>query len=116
MRERSYILNFLSSNCRCAEAVKQNDVRKASRIIAELRTLTSPSGSGAQRMAHYFTDALVRFLPCLCTLLCISCKSLIDIVRFGYSVLEVQYILVCHLHSYTFVFSNLFLLNAFWMN
>ncbi|KAH8957786.1 hypothetical protein BDL97_07G109100 [Sphagnum fallax] len=43
----------------CAEAVKQNDVRKASRIIAELRALTSPSGSGAQRMAHYFTDALV---------------------------------------------------------
>jgi hypothetical protein len=60
-------------NCRCAEAVKQNDVRKASRIIAELRALTSPSGSGAQRMAHYFTDALVRFLPSLCTLSCFSC-------------------------------------------
>jgi hypothetical protein len=57
----------------CAEAVKQNDVRNASRIIAELRALTSPSGNGAQRMAHYFTDALVRFLPCLCTLPCFSC-------------------------------------------
>jgi len=52
--------------------VKQNDVRKASRIIAELRALTSPSGSGAQRMAHYFTDALVRFLPGLCALPCFS--------------------------------------------
>jgi hypothetical protein len=83
VQERSYILSFLSSNCRCAEAVKQNDVRKASRIIAELRALTSPSGSGAQRMAHYFTDALVKFLPCLCTLLCFSCKSLMDIVRLG---------------------------------
>jgi hypothetical protein len=72
-------------NCRCAEAVKQNDVRKASRIIAELRALTSPSGSGAQRMAHYFTDALVRFLP----------------------------ILDCHLRSHPCVFFNLFLLNAF---
>jgi hypothetical protein len=58
----------------CAEAVKQNDARKASRIIAELRALTSPSGNGAQRMAHYFTDALVRFLPGLCALPCFSCN------------------------------------------
>jgi hypothetical protein len=66
-------------NCRCAEAVKQNDVRKASTIIAELRALTSPSGSGAQRMAHYFTDALVRFLHFALLFL----QSLLDIERLG---------------------------------
>lgn len=44
---------------RCAEAVGQNDVRTASQLIMELRECSSPYGSGAQRMAHYVTDALV---------------------------------------------------------
>jgi hypothetical protein len=45
---------------RCAEAIGQNDVTTASQLVVELRECSSPYGSGAQRMAHYFTDALVR--------------------------------------------------------
>ncbi|CAK9278045.1 unnamed protein product [Sphagnum jensenii] len=44
---------------RCAQAVEQNDISHASELIAELRQHSSPYGSGAQRTAHYFTEALV---------------------------------------------------------
>jgi hypothetical protein len=47
---------------KCGEAIGQNDLRKATQIIVELRELSSPNGSGVQRMAHYVTDALVIFL------------------------------------------------------
>jgi hypothetical protein len=53
-----YVINDL----RCGEAIGQNDLRKATQIIVELRELSSPNGSGVQRMAHYVTDALVIFV------------------------------------------------------
>jgi hypothetical protein len=56
-----YIHNVINDP-RCGEAIGQNDLRKATQIIVELRELSSPNGSGVQRMAHYVTDALVIFL------------------------------------------------------
>ncbi|KAH8940666.1 hypothetical protein BDL97_15G101100 [Sphagnum fallax] len=44
---------------RCGEAIKQNDLKVATQIITKLRELSSPNGNGAQRMAHYVTNALV---------------------------------------------------------
>jgi hypothetical protein len=46
---------------RCGEAIKQNDLRMATQIITKLRELSSPNGSGVQRMAHYVTNALVKY-------------------------------------------------------
>ncbi|KAH9540082.1 hypothetical protein CY35_15G090800 [Sphagnum magellanicum] len=44
---------------KCGEAIEQNDLRMATQIITKLRELSSPNGNGAQRMAHYVTNALV---------------------------------------------------------
>jgi hypothetical protein len=55
-------IHYVINDPRCGEAIGQNDLRKATQIIVELRELSSPNGSGVQRMAHYVTDALVAKL------------------------------------------------------
>lgn len=57
-----HVYSLYNNDLRCGEAIGQNDLRKATQIIVELRELSSPNGSGVQRMAHYVTDALVIFL------------------------------------------------------
>jgi hypothetical protein len=55
-------IHCVINDLRCGEAIGQNDLRKATQTIVELRELSSSNGSGVQRMAHYVTDALVIFL------------------------------------------------------
>ncbi len=53
-------INYVMHHPRCGEAIGQNDLRQAIQIITKLHELSSPKGSGVQRMAHYVTYALVR--------------------------------------------------------
>jgi hypothetical protein len=54
-------INYVVAYLRCGEAIKQNDLRMATQIITKLRELSSPNGNGVQRMAHYITNALVKY-------------------------------------------------------
>lgn len=51
----------LQSLVSCAQAVEQSDYRRANELIGELRQHSSAYGNAQQRMAHYFTEALVSF-------------------------------------------------------
>ncbi len=54
-------INWVIAYFRCGEAIEQNDLRMATQIIIKLRELSSPNGNGVQRMAHYVTNALVKY-------------------------------------------------------
>ncbi len=54
-------INCVVAYFRCGEAIKQNDLKVATQIITRLRELSSPNGNGVQRMAHYVTNALVKY-------------------------------------------------------
>jgi hypothetical protein len=54
-------INCVIAYFRCGEAIQQNDLKMATQIITKLRELSSPNGNGVQRMAHYVTNALVKY-------------------------------------------------------
>lgn len=46
----------------CAQVVAGNDLRRANEILQEIRQHASPHGSATQRLAHYFSEALMARL------------------------------------------------------
>ncbi|KAJ7530342.1 hypothetical protein O6H91_15G090300 [Diphasiastrum complanatum] len=46
----------------CAQAVSSNDVKKAGKLINDIRRRSTPFGSWKQRLAHYFVEALAAKL------------------------------------------------------
>ncbi|KAE9461095.1 hypothetical protein C3L33_07000, partial [Rhododendron williamsianum] len=42
----------------CMESVANNDHRRANSLLKQIRSRSSPSGDGSQRLAHYFSDSL----------------------------------------------------------
>ncbi|XP_058199521.1 scarecrow-like protein 14 isoform X2 [Rhododendron vialii] len=42
----------------CMESVANNDHRRANSLLKQIRSRSSPSGDGSQRLAHYFSNSL----------------------------------------------------------
>ncbi|XP_057483217.1 scarecrow-like protein 14 [Actinidia eriantha] len=42
----------------CMQSVGDNDHRNAAKLLKQIRLLSSPSGDGTQRLAHYFANSL----------------------------------------------------------
>ncbi|KAE9461097.1 hypothetical protein C3L33_06999, partial [Rhododendron williamsianum] len=42
----------------CMESVANNDYRRANSLLRQIRSRSSPSGDGSQRLAHYFSNSL----------------------------------------------------------
>lgn len=59
--QNSSVANLQSPVVSCAQAVEQSDYRHANELIGELHQHSSAYGNAQQRMAHYFTEALVSF-------------------------------------------------------
>ncbi|KAL6907976.1 hypothetical protein ACP4OV_002146 [Aristida adscensionis] len=56
--ERRHAVDMHTMLIRCAEAVATNDRHRAVELLQRIRHLSSPTGDGTQRLAHYFADGL----------------------------------------------------------
>ncbi|RID41353.1 hypothetical protein BRARA_J01321 [Brassica rapa] len=70
----------------CAQAVASFDHRRATEKLKEIRSNSSPSGDGIQRLAFYFAEALEARItgiisPPLCTAFPSSTTSMVDILK-----------------------------------
>lgn len=96
----------------CAQAVVTDDVNTATMLMSELRQISTPHGSGLQRVAHYFVEGLLARLSGtgadLFTAFMTPRASAVDVVR-AYQVFvhKVPHIKMAH------YFANTVLLNVF---
>ncbi|KAF2570003.1 hypothetical protein F2Q70_00005515, partial [Brassica cretica] len=83
---KSNVVDLRSLLTQCAQAVASFDHRRATEKLKEIRSNSSNSGDGIQRLAFYFAEALEARItgiisPPLCTAFPSSTTSMVDILK-----------------------------------
>lgn len=86
LKQPKAVVDLRSLLTQCAQAVASFDHRRATEKLKEIRSNSSSSGDGIQRLAFYFAEALEARItgiisPPLCTAFPSSTTSMVDILK-----------------------------------